>query len=394
VVAEVNALAAKGLKVTLFPTVLRRGNPNRFDFHKNVKVLFFRLISVSGIWNVIRLAFRDIRLLSRLIKLSLSSSGVGNVLKNLAVLPKSILISEYARKNHIEHVHAHWLTASASLAMMVSLQTGIPWSVTAHRGDIVSFNALQKKFDSASFVRFISWSGVGLAKSRAQLDDNKIKILHMGVKVPSENPPRVARSGSALLTVLCPANLLQVKGHAVLLQALSRMKFRDLIRLELAGDGELRQPLEKLANELGVGDKVVFRGHVPHDDLMDSYRKAEVSIVVLPSLDLGSGVHEGIPVSLMEAMAWGVPVVSTLTGGIPELLVDDSGVNVGVLVGGGDSLALAEALDQLIESPDLRAELGALGRKRVATEFNQNLVATELVRLMGFVPVELPEATA
>lgn len=381
-VAEVNALAGKGVNTTLIPTVLRKGNPNRFDFHSNVKVLFYPIFSALGMWSLLRLAFRDIKLLFRLLSLS-GSSGAGNILKNLVVLPKSILIAEYMRTNNIEHIHAHWLTASATLAMMVSVQTGIPWSVTAHRGDIVSSNALQKKFDSASFVRFISRSGVALAKSRAQIADDKVRILHMGVELPSENFPGLIRNRSEAVTILCPANLLPVKGHSVLLRALSRMEFLDSVRLELAGDGELRQKLTDMAHELGIADKVVFRGHVPHAELLAAYRNAKVDIVVLPSLDLGNGVHEGIPVSLMEAMACGVPVVSTLTGGIPELLSNQRGENVGVLVKAGNEQALATALDELVASPDLRAELGSLGRKRVASDFNQNLIVGELIQLMN-----------
>jgi len=381
VVSEVNALAAKGVRVTLVPTVLRKGNSNRFCFHNGVKILSYPLFSFSAACGVMRLAFLNFRVLSHLIKIS-ASSGLVNVLKNLVVIPKSILIADYARKNNIQHIHAHWLTASSTLAMMASVQTGIPWSVTAHRGDIVSSNALRQKFDNASFVRFISRSGLALARARCRLDGGKFVILHMGVQLPFDNLSRVDRSQSAVMTILCPANLLPVKGHSVLLRALSILKTQKPVRVELAGDGKLRQHLERLAQEVGVADKVVFRGHVPHGELIDAYRKSKVDIVVLPSLDLGNGVHEGIPVSLMEAMAWGVPVVSTRTGGIPELLVNDLGENVGVLVNPGDVWALAEALSRLVESPDLRVELGALGRERVASDFNQELAATELVGLM------------
>jgi len=382
VVEEVNALAEKGVTVTLFPTILRKGNPNRFNFHKNIKIGLYPIFSMLGLSAVFRLAVSDIKLLSRLIKLS-AGSGLKNLLKNLAVLPKSILIAGYARNNGVVHIHAHWLTASATLAMMVSLQTGIPWSVTAHRGDIVSANALQKKFDSASFVRFISASGVALASARARLDDKKIRVLHMGVQVPTDGFRCCLGGEPTTLTVLCPANLLPVKGHEVLLKALSRMKFQEAVRLELAGDGQLRSRLEQTAKKLGVNDKVVFLGHIPHGDLIDAYRNSEVDIVVLPSLDLGNGLHEGIPVSLMEAMALRVPVVSTLTGGIPELLVDSSGEHAGLLVPAGDAQALAKALDQLVASPEMRVNLGLLGRERVTREFNQDLISAELIRCMS-----------
>jgi colanic acid/amylovoran biosynthesis glycosyltransferase len=98
--------------------------------------------------------------------------------------------------------------------------------------------------------------------------------------------------------------------------------------------------------------------------------------VVLPSVDLGSGLHEGIPASLMEAMARGIPVVSTRTGAIPELLVDGAGV----MVPAADPVALADALQRLLSDDAFRATTARSGRQRVCREFSAKATMSQLIQ--------------
>ena len=112
--------------------------------------------------------------------------------------------------------------------------------------------------------------------------------------------------------------------------------------------------------------------------LLQLYAEGRVSMAVLASVDLGDGLHEGIPVSLIEAMGYGVPVIGTMAGGTPELL---SG-GAGLLVPPADINALADAISLLATNPELRRKLGAAGRKRVEQEFDVRGIVSELVRLM------------
>jgi glycosyltransferase involved in cell wall biosynthesis len=113
-----------------------------------------------------------------------------------------------------------------------------------------------------------------------------------------------------------------------------------------------------------------------HDALLSLYRYSQVDVVVLPSVDLGNGHHEGIPVALMEAMAYAIPVVATETGGIPELIGDGAGL----LVQPANPQALADALTKLAGSAALRRSLGLNGRKRVEQSFEISKMVKELVR--------------
>ena len=114
---------------------------------------------------------------------------------------------------------------------------------------------------------------------------------------------------------------------------------------------------------------------MPHQVLLDWYCRREIDLVVLPSLDLGNHQHEGVPVSLMEAMAHGVPVISTSTGGIPELLHDGAGI----LVPPGDPDALADAIQRMALDPGQRQRVGEAGRRRIEEEFSTPRVVSQLI---------------
>jgi len=285
--------------------------------------------------------------------------------KNAAVFPKALWLARLLRDLRPDHVHAHWAAASATLAMVAAERAGVPWSLTAHRWDIREANLLPAKARSACFVRTISQAGARELRDRVGSPGFEPVVLRMGVRLPAEPAPVHDRSELRLVT---PANLLPVKGHRHLFDALDGL---DGIALDVAGEGPLRQALEERAQTLPVR----FLGAVSHQELLARLQAGDWDAVVLPSVPTDEGDREGVPVSLIEAMAAGVPVVSTTCGAIPELVVDGAGL----LVPPGDPPALAGALERLRE-PALRRELAAAGRARVEQEFDVDRVAAELAR--------------
>jgi len=149
------------------------------------------------------------------------------------------------------------------------------------------------------------------------------------------------------------------------------------VELWLAGEGELRLIVEEQAKNLGLTDRVRFLGYMPHEELLRVYEEGKIDAVVLPSVDLGDGLNEGIPVALMEAMAFGIPVVSTQTGGIPELL----GGGAGLLVPPKDPEALAAVIRKLFEDQALAKEVGLAGQRRVQEDFAVEQVIARLETL-------------
>jgi glycosyltransferase involved in cell wall biosynthesis len=154
---------------------------------------------------------------------------------------------------------------------------------------------------------------------------------------------------------LTAGRLAPVKGQHILLDAVAGLVERERknIELHIAGDGPDRKGLEEHASKLGIQDKVVFEGFVNQDQLRELYQKSDV--FVLPSF------AEGLPVVLMEAMALGVPCVSTWVNGVPELIRD--GID-GYTVAPGDSAALADAIERLMSDEGRRESLARAGRQR------------------------------
>ncbi|CAA7602189.1 Glycosyl transferase, family 1 [Acididesulfobacillus acetoxydans] len=391
-IPEINELIKQGHKISILPLY-----PRGDLLHKDALPLLANtetvpLLSPRLLLSALVHLLKHPALLPQL--LALIGRGQPKILlKNLAVLPKALWLARFASKCGAEHIHAHWATTTATAAWVAATVTRLPWSFTAHRWDIVENNLLPQKLTSAAFARFISLSGLRMAQEITPLPGGKCFVLHMGVSLPpsSTRPPSSSQSASpsqpypgfrtspaaeAQAPVLfCPANLIPVKGHRYLLLALALLKGRQVNpTLWLAGQGELLGELRHCCEKLGLAGQVRFLGQVAHEQLIGFYASRTVSAVVLPSVDLGHGLHEGIPVSLMEAMSFGIPTISTQTGGIPELLADDAGL----LVPAKDAQALAAAIERLLSDSKLRAEVALKGYQRISDQFSASRTAAEL----------------
>ena len=174
--------------------------------------------------------------------------------------------------------------------------------------------------------------------------------------------PRIQRP----LEVVTVATLQQQKGHTVLVDAAAILAGRGVpVHVRFLGDGEERATIAGVIHEAGLDDSVELMGRQPRDVVAATVAAADV--VVQPSIVLGSGKTEGIPVALMEAMAAGAPVVATSVSGVPELVED--GVT-GRLVPPNDAVALADALVAIRADPATTARLAVAGRARVLADFD------------------------
>lgn len=312
--------------------------------------------------------------------ISTKSGTFQNLVKNILVLPKALWTARVIRKWQADHIHTHWALTTSTMAMIASELSGIPWSLTAHRGDIVLNNLLKEKVQHASFVRFISDSGRKLAHSMVKSGFmRKSHVIHMGVDFPETcvNPNLATNVPH---TIFCPGNLIPVKGQVFLLKAIATLRSYQIpAELIFVGQGPLAKGLKRKAEDLGLSDSVTFLGQIQHEALLEYYRKRIADLVVLPSIDLGNGLHEGIPISLMEAMSFGIPVISTTTGGIPELVTEGSGI----LVPPQDPVALAEAIANVLSDATLYARLSLGARERIRTAFRIQDSVHEIVSLMS-----------
>lgn len=196
-------------------------------------------------------------------------------------------------------------------------------------------------------------------------DISKLKVAHCGLDLLqySFRPPR-----QQVTRLFTSARLSPEKGIEFLINALALLSNRGLtLELRLAGDGPQRETLEKLSAELGVSNNVTFLGNLAERQIVDELTEAD--IFVLPSL------AEGVPVSLMEAMAIGVPVIATNIAGTSELV--EEGKN-GILVRPTDAEALANAIANIVGDHNLRLRVTKAARFKVEQEFNVDVETAKL----------------
>jgi phosphatidylinositol alpha-1,6-mannosyltransferase len=190
--------------------------------------------------------------------------------------------------------------------------------------------------------------------------------------------------------LLSVARLSRHKGVDTAVKALARLaeRYPDL-RYAVVGSGEELEALEEEARGLGVGDRVRFLTDVPDRDLPALYNVAEVYLGVSRLMEQRV---EGFGISIAEASACGVPVVAGRSGGIPEAVRDGE---TGFLVDAERVEAVAEAVRRLLDDRELRARLGAAGRRAVETYYNWDRVAGDLARIGGeFARRAVPQAAS
>jgi colanic acid/amylovoran biosynthesis glycosyltransferase len=372
VIPEVAALRRRGHEITIAP-MFGRG-PVLHDDARSLlaSTLDGSLLSGDIVRGAGRRLARSPGRSLRAGRLLLGSRNPKILANNLAVLPKGLWLGLQAERLGVDHIHAHWGATSATMALIASELSGIPWSVTLHRFDIDEDNLLATKASRASFMRAID--DIGLQKLRVATRGRARDafVLHMGVDV---SPERAAAAENG--RVLAAASLREVKGHVYLLDAVRLLRERGVdVHLDCVGDGPLRADLERYVDEHELGETVSLKPALSHRELLDRLASGRWTASVLASVVTADGAHEGIPVSLLEAMSLGIPVIGTETGGIPAQLRDGAGL----LVPERDAAALAGALERVLTDAELRSRLADAGRRRVEEQFDVEVIAAELER--------------
>jgi glycosyltransferase involved in cell wall biosynthesis len=292
----------------------------------------------------------------------------------------------------VAHLHAHFATSPAMVALFTHKLLDIPYTFTAHAKDIYVSpkKLLRAKIEAARAV--ITCTGYNLQYLQSQFGSplsNKLRCIHHGLDLPEfEFRPAGTRSDDIPL-VLAVARLVEKKGLPHLLTALDILRKRGRrVHAEIIGDGPLRAALESQVRSLGLADMVTFLGAQPHEKVRQAYGRA--SLFVLPCTVAGNGDRDGIPNVLLEAMASGVPVISTEISGIPELIASERD---GLLVPPNEPSKLADAMERILASPELGERLSRSARSKIETQFSLDHGTAEL--LGGFsIPDDGPRASA
>lgn len=293
----------------------------------------------------------------------------GRLLHHLVCVAEASRILNWIVRSRTRHLHAHFGTNSAEIAMQIHVLGGPPFSFTVHGPDeFLAPLGLEDKISRAAFVVAISSFGRSQLYLRtAAALWPKIRVVHCGLETSFHSGATSTRISDSRL--VCVGRLCEAKGQLLLIDAVARLKQRGVpIDLVLAGDGPMRTAIEKRVRECGLQDRVHITGWISGDRVREEILGARA--MVLPSF------AEGLPVVIMEALALRRPVITTYIAGIPELV--RAGEN-GWLIPAGSICALAAAMeDCLARSPDEIECMGDAGRRRVIEHHSIDIEAGKL----------------
>lgn len=297
--------------------------------------------------------------------------GSGGVLRHMVYLAEAARVAELARAEGVQHLHAHFGTNAAMVALLASQMSGVPYSFTLHGPE--EFDAplplsLGAKVRHAAFAVTISSFGRGqLMRWSDAADWKKLRVVHCGIEPAKFAAPPPLPDGKGRMVNI--GRLSGQKGQLLLIEALALAVPRaPELHLTLVGDGEMRAELEDAIRAKGLGPHVTLTGWL--DEAGVRAALAASHALVLPSF------AEGLPMVVMEAMAQARPVIATAIAGIPELVRPGE---TGWLIPSGDVQGLAEAMIALNQTPAyVLREYGEAGRARVLERHD---VAKEAAKL-------------
>jgi glycosyltransferase involved in cell wall biosynthesis len=304
--------------------------------------------------------------------------SLSNRRRTLFHFGEAVYLAEEMRVQHIQHIHAHFCINAATIALVASRLLDISFSFTAHNVLFTDRVILKEKIRAASFVAAISHftreSLVRLVPGDAV--GHKIHIVHCGI-TPEAFAPLEPKPANDIPSLLFVGQLCERKGATVLVEACRILVERGVnFHCVIVGEGPQKAVVEDLVEQYALQEEIELVGTVFQERIQAYYQRADV--FVLPCVTASNGDVDGVPVSLMEAMAVEVAAVSTHVSGIPELIKD--GVN-GLLVPEQDPPALADALQTVLEDDELRSRLGKNGRRKIIREFNVDISARQLATL-------------
>jgi glycosyltransferase involved in cell wall biosynthesis len=293
---------------------------------------------------------------------------------HLASLAEAAVLARWTQAQGVQHIHTHFGTNSAEVALLARLWGSAPYSVTVHGSDEwdrpLQWTLLDKVQHAAFVVAISSFTRAQLMRWIRLVDHDKLHVVHCGVddsflQTPLSPVPDNQR-------FVCVGRLCNEKAQPLLLDALVLLRERGLRpQMVLAGDGELRARIVSLIAAHGLADQVTLTGWVDGQRVRDEILASRA--LVMPSC------MEGLPVALLEAMTLQRPVITTYVGGIPELVRPG---REGWLVEAGCAQALADAIEACMHTPVATlSRMGAEGRARIIERHRVADSADQLARL-------------
>ena len=293
----------------------------------------------------------------------------------------AVWFADLFTRKAIKHFHVHFANRAAHTALFVKEISRIPFSVTAHgqdfMTDLANDDLLREICAAAEFIAAETDYSCDLLRQRCPDSAAKIHRVYNGIDL-EHFPSAPGSNQNPVPRILSVGRLVAFKGFDHLIDACAELvdRGRDVV-CEIVGDGPLRENLEAKIGTLNLRSRITLLGSLSQKAVLEKLRSAD--IFALASVVDDSGGSDVFPTVILEAMAAARPVVSTRLAGIPELVEHEK---TGLLVGPGNAAALARALDQLVQQPQLRSAYGNAGRARIEEHFRIQQTILPLVQLL------------
>ncbi len=390
VLTEILAHERAGLEMDIFS--LRRTDDTRF--HAELAKVQSPVFQIPRAGSKATLVLNELRehgqYLPQLWEVIQNSSANAEDLLQATQLSRAIV------DRGIVHLHAHFGTVATVVARLASKITGISYSFTAHAKDIfheiVEEDVLRRKLADAAGVITVSQFNVAYLKDKYADAAARVRLIYNGLDLDEW---RFEPEGDRPPLVLAVGRLVEKKGFSYLLEACALLRSRGVrFRCEIVGGGVLESDLQAQLQELDLGDCVKLCGPMSQSDVKQKIRQAR--LLAAPCVHAKDNDRDGLPTILIEAMALGIPCVSTPVTGIPEILKHEE---TGLMIAERDEVALAEACERLLSDQDLRGVLTQNGRSLIEENFDIDKNTTKIraffseITEMVLVPGDHPRDT-
>jgi glycosyltransferase involved in cell wall biosynthesis len=294
-----------------------------------------------------------------------------------------LLLHDPRSGKKIDHLHAHFAHDPALIAYLVHRITGIPYSFTAHARDLyqVKPKVLTDRIRQATAVITCCRANLEYLDQIAPSQRMKYSLVYHGVNLQDFHP--VSEPGSAPLPtdrlILSVGRLVEKKGFQNLLEALFLVKKRgESFRCAIYGDGPLHRHLAEWITEHDMAGEILLCGDRTQQELITVFQAA--TLFILTPVQAEDGDRDGIPNVLLEAMAVGLPVITTAVAGIPELVENNQN---GLLYSPHDVESISAGVIELLHDTEKRRRLGRAASKKVREQFDINQSAHRLKALFA-----------
>ena len=379
ILREMLQLRASGMQVHVFSLLSPLNHPVHDEAREMLPYVHYSTflswkILLAQLYFLLHVPFKYIGALWRAITETWREPSV--LLRALSIFPKSVYFAREMQAIEVDHIHAHFVWINGIAAQVISDLTGITFSLHPHAFGLFMRNQqdVKRQLELADGIVTVSEYHrhyiAGLAPRWKPAD---IAVVHYGLDPTGFAFSRTPANDDGI-RIISVGSLTEKKGHAYLIDACAELLKRNVpFRCLIVGSGPLREPLHARIERLNLQDCVSLAGPKTQTEVKALYRQSD--LFVLACVVARSGDRDGMPNVLLEAMAMALPVVTTPVTGIPELVRDGE---TGLLVPERDSLAVAQALERLIENAALRRRLGQKGRQAVLDGFDIHATAAEL----------------